>query len=62
MSLIKINDKDYELEQLSEEARNQLASLQFVDAELQRLQAQIAVYQTARAAYANGLRAALPEE
>lgn len=62
MPLIKIDEKEYELEQLSEEAKNQLVSLQFVDAELQRLQAQIAVFQTARMAYANGLRAALPEE
>lgn len=60
MSLIKINDKEYELEQLSEEAKNQLASLQFVDAELQRLNAQIAVYQTARMAYANALKEVLP--
>lgn len=62
MSLIKINEKEYELEQLSEEAKNQLASLQFVDAELQRLNAQIAVYQTARMAYANALKEVLPAE
>lgn len=39
MPTIKIDDKDYDLDQLSEEAKAQLASLQFVDAELQRLNA-----------------------
>lgn len=60
MPIIAIDEKEYELEQLSEEAKNQLASLQFVDAELQRLNAQIAVYQTARMAYANALKEVLP--
>ena len=37
-------------------------SLQFVDQELQRLNAQAAVLQTARLAYANALKEALPKE
>jgi hypothetical protein len=37
-----------------------LESLQFVDAELARLQSKSAVLQTARAAYAKALQAALP--
>ena len=60
MTIIKIDDKDYELETLSDEAKNQLVSLQFVDAELQRVNAQAAVLQTARLAYANALKQALP--
>ena len=60
MATIKIDDKDYNTDSLSDDAKNQLASLQFVDAELQRLQAQAAVLQTARQAYANALKAALP--
>jgi Family of unknown function (DUF6447) len=60
MTTIKIDDKDYDLETLSDEAKNQLVSLQFVDAELQRLNAQAAVLQTARLAYANALKEALP--
>ncbi len=48
MTTITIDDKDYDLETLSDEAKNQLVSLQFVDAELQRLNAQAAVLQTAR--------------
>lgn len=60
MPTIKINDKEYDLNALSEDARKQLQSLQFVDAELQRLQAQAAVLQTARIAYSQALQQALP--
>ena len=59
MPTIKIDDKDYDLDQLSDEARAQLASLQFVDSELQRLNAKAAVLQTARASYAKALNEAL---
>ena len=57
---MKIDYQDYERDQLSTEAKAQLASLQFVDAELARLQAQAAALQTARMAYAKALQAALP--
>ena len=60
MPTIKIDDKEYELDQLSDAARAQLASLQFVDSELQRLNAKAAVLQTARAAYSKALNEALP--
>ena len=60
MTTIKIDNQDYDLDTLSPEARAQLQSLQFVDAELARLQAQAAVLQTARMAYAKGLNEALP--
>ncbi|NMM25948.1 MAG: hypothetical protein HHJ12_01380 [Glaciimonas sp.] len=60
MPTIKIDNKDYDLDTLSDEAKAQLASLQFVDAELLRVQAQAAVLQTARLAYSNALQAALP--
>jgi hypothetical protein len=60
MPIIKIDNQNYDTESLSSEALAQLQSLQFCDAELQRLQAQAAVLQTARAAYSNGLKAALP--
>lgn len=59
MPTIKIDGKDYELDQLSEEAKNQLGNLQFVDAELQRVNAQAAVLQTARIAYSKALNEAL---
>ena len=61
MPIIKIDSKEYELDGLSGEAKAQLQSLQFVDGELQRLQAQAAVLQTARVAYAKALQEALPQ-
>ncbi len=60
MATIKIDNQDYDLESLSEDARGQLASLHFVDTEIVRLQAQIAAFQTARNAYAHALRQLLP--
>ncbi len=60
MPIIKIDNIDYDLDTLSDEAKAQLTSLQFVDAELQRLTAQTAVLQTARMAYSKALQAALP--
>ncbi len=60
MPTIKIDGKDYDLDKLSTEAKSQLASIQFVDAELARIQAQVAALQTARMAYAKALQAALP--
>ena len=59
MPTIKIDEKEYDLDHLSDEAKAQLASLQFVDAELQRLNARAAVLQTARIAYSKALNEAL---
>jgi len=60
MPIIKINDQDYEIDALSVDAKAQLQSLQFCDAELARLQAQASIIQTARIAYSKALQAALP--
>ena len=60
MPTIKIDNKEYDLDTLSDECKAQLASIQFVEQELARLQAQAAVLQTARTAYAKALQAALP--
>jgi hypothetical protein len=60
MSLITIDEKNYEFDNFSDDAKAQLQSLQFCDAEMQRLTAQNAVLQTARMAYANALKLALP--
>ncbi len=59
MPIIKIDGKDYELDTLSDEAKAQLGMVQFVDAELQRLNAQTAILQTARMTYAKALNEAL---
>lgn len=60
MPTIKIDNVDYDLDSLSEDAKAQLQSIQFVDQELARLQARVAAMQTARNAYLNALKAALP--
>lgn len=60
MPTITIDNQTFDFDSLSEEAKAQLQSIQFVDQELARLQAQAAALQTARNAYANALKAALP--
>lgn len=60
MPTIKIDNVDYDLDSLSEDAKAQLQSIQFVDQELAKLQMQVAAMQTARNAYVNALKAALP--
>jgi len=60
MPTIKIDNKEYDLDTLSEQCKAQLASFQFVEQELARLQAQAAVLQTAKAAYLQGLKSSLP--
>ena len=55
MSTITINEKIYQIADLSEAARQQIANIQFVDAELARFQQQQAVMQTARNAYVSAL-------
>jgi archaellum component FlaC len=61
MSMIKIDDKEYDFNSLSDEAKNQLGSIQFVDSELARLTSQIAVFQTARNSYSAALNELLPK-
>lgn len=56
MTTITIDGKEYEYESLSDIAKGQLTSMQFIDGELARLQAQAAVLQTARIAYSKELQ------
>lgn len=58
MAIIKINNKDYDFDTLSDEVKAQLVSLQATEVKLAELQRDIAITQTARNAYAtvlNGL-------
>ena len=55
MTTIKIDDKEYETEFLSTEAKQQLQMLTISDSEIKRLQAQLAIAQTARNAYLRAL-------
>lgn len=56
---LTLNGKDYDLSQLSDVARAQVANIQVVDAEIIRLQQQMAIAQTARNAYVAALTAAV---
>jgi len=60
MQTINIDGVDYDAAKRSPEAIAQLGSIRFVDQELERLQAQVAVLQTARLAYAKALKELLP--
>jgi hypothetical protein len=51
MPTITIDNKEYDFDSLPDAAKAQLQSLKFVDSELQRIQAEAAVLQTARASY-----------
>jgi hypothetical protein len=62
MPKITIDGKEYDTDQLSDEARNQLISIQFVDRKVQELNLELAAYQTARNAYAKALSGILNKE
>ena len=59
---ITINDKEYNLDDLSDNAKAQLGSLQVTDQEIIRLEQQLRIVQTARNAYARALNAELPKD
>lgn len=58
---ITINGNNYSVASLSQTARDQIGNVRAVDAEVTRLQMQLAIAQTARNAYVSALTAALPE-
>ncbi len=58
---ISINGKEYAVEDLNDDAKAQLQSLQFVRAEIVRLNAQLAVVKTAESAYQRSLIDNLPD-
>jgi len=62
MTIISIDNKEYEFESLSAETRAQFVSLQFTDQEIAQLQARLAAMQTARNAYAQALNGLLAEK
>tara|TARA_B100000214_G_scaffold238584_2_gene174536 strand:- start:504 stop:686 length:183 start_codon:yes stop_codon:yes gene_type:complete len=56
MAKVNIDGQDYEFDDLSDKAKAQLLSLQFVQGELKRLEAQIAVFKTAEVGYIRELK------
>lgn len=59
---ITIDGQEYNLNELSENARNQVINLRVTDQEIERLQQRLAIAQTARTSYANALAAELPSK
>lgn len=59
---LTLNGKQYKIADLSDDAKNQLQSLQVTEAELKRLKMKTAMIQTARNAYKQALVTALPQE
>jgi len=56
---ITIEEIEYNLSDLSDNAKAQLANIQFVDAQIQQLNNEWAVADTARMGYTNALKAEL---
>jgi hypothetical protein len=56
---ITIDDVEYNLDELSDDAKAQLMNIQFVDAQLQQLNNELAVSDTARIGYTNALKGEL---
>ena len=55
MAIISIDGKEYDVDMLSADAKTQLNNIQFVDAEIARTNAILAVLHTARVAYGSAL-------
>jgi anti-sigma regulatory factor (Ser/Thr protein kinase) len=59
---IKVNDTEYNVDDLSDNAKAQLQNMNFASAEIQRLKIQLALAETARNAYQSALIAELPNQ
>ena len=62
MPRLTIEGIEYNTEDLSENGKAQLASLQFLEVQMNKIQSEIAVYQTARNSYVAALKAELDLE
>ena len=59
MPKIIIDDIEYNTEDLTDNGKAQLASLQFLQSQMNKLKSEIAVYQTARNTYVTALKSEL---
>ena len=62
MPKITVDGIDYNTEDLSDNGKAQLASLQFLEVQLNKIQGEISVYQTARNSYVAALKAELQKQ
>jgi len=56
MAKIKIDDIEYDTDDMSDNAKAQVASLQFNEAHMNRLRNELAIADTAKIAYVNALK------
>lgn len=61
MPKIKVDEIEYNTEDLTDNGKAQLASLQFLEVQMNKIKSEIAVYQTARNSYIASLKAELEE-
>ena len=59
MPKITIDNIEYNTEDMSDNAKAQLASLQFLEVQMKKIKSEIAVYETAKNAYIQSLKAEL---
>jgi len=59
MPKVTVDGIEYNTEDLSDNGKAQLASLQFLEQQMAKLKNEISVYRTARATYAQALKAEL---
>jgi hypothetical protein len=59
MPKFTVDGIDYNTEDLSENAKTQLSSLQFLEFQMRKIKDEITVYNTAKASYIAGLKAEL---
>ena len=62
MPKVNIDGIEYNTEDLSDNGKAQLASLQFLQVQMSKIQSEIAVYQTARNSYLTVLKQELEKE
>ena len=61
MPKITVDEIEYNTEDLTDNGKAQLASLQFLEVQMNKLNNEVAVYQTARNAYVAALKAELEQ-
>lgn len=59
MAKVSIDGVEYDTETMSQESRQQLEMLVMTEQKIRQLQAEVAIMQTARQAYASALKASL---
>lgn len=59
MPKLSIDNKEYDIDDLSDDAKAQIMSIQFVDTEIRQANMRLAALQTARNAYAKSLKGLL---